>query len=38
MTVVTSLVIVVLATVIAAWYNDKVSRGDYLNDDSVEPS
>lgn len=38
MTVLTSVVIVVLATFITAWYNDKVSRGDYMTDDSIEPS
>jgi|GEM_PF-4851654 hypothetical protein len=38
MSVLTSLVVVVIATYITTWFNDKVSRADYLADDSIEPS
>ncbi len=38
MSVLTSLVVVVLGTYITIWFNDKVSRSDYLADDSIEPS
>ncbi len=38
MSVLTSLLVVVAATYITTWFNDKVSRSDYLADDSIEPS
>jgi preprotein translocase subunit SecY len=38
MSVLTSLLVVVLGTYITIWFNDKVSRSDYLADDSIEPS
>jgi hypothetical protein len=38
MSVLTSLLVIVAATYITTWFNDKVSRSDYLADDSIEPS
>jgi hypothetical protein len=33
MSLLTSLSIIVVATVIATWYNDKISKADYINDE-----
>lgn len=35
MSLLTSLSIVIAATFIATWYNDKVSKADYINDENV---
>lgn len=36
MSALTGFVVVVLATVIATWYNDHISRAEYLNDESLD--
>jgi hypothetical protein len=33
MSLLTSLSIIVVATFIATWYNDKISKADYINDE-----
>lgn len=35
MSLLTSLSIIVVATVIATWFNDKVSKAEYINDDAA---
>lgn len=35
MSLLTSLSIVVLATFVATWFNDKVSKADYINDEGA---
>ncbi len=38
MSVLTGLLVVVAATYMTIWFNDKVSRSDYLADENIEPS
>lgn len=35
MSLLTSLSIIVVATFIATWYNDKISKAEYINDDAT---
>jgi len=35
MSLLTSLSVIVVATFIATWFNDKVSKADYINDDGA---
>ena len=35
MSLLTSLSIIVVATVIATWFNDKVSKAEYINDEGA---
>lgn len=35
MSLLTSLTIVIAATFITTWFNDKISKAEYLNDENV---
>lgn len=35
MSLLTSLSIIVVATIIATWYNDKISKSEYINDEGA---
>lgn len=35
MSLLTSISVIVVATFVATWFNDKVSKADYINDDAA---